>query len=154
MRPCCKKSYYLGEEPYMEYKYIMHHGTKGQHWGVRRYQNPDGSLTPEGREHYRKAKSDAMNKYAGKGAGIGAKIGGGVGLASGIIGGLGAASIFATAGLATPVSILALSAVSSAASSAITSAGLGAAVGALYGRAEVGNGKKWVNSLAKQHHSR
>lgn len=22
------------------------------HWGVRRYQNPDGSLTPEGREHY------------------------------------------------------------------------------------------------------
>ena len=31
---------------------IYHHGIKGQKWGVRRYQNPDGSLTPEGRKHY------------------------------------------------------------------------------------------------------
>ena len=28
---------------------LMHHGIKGQKWGVRRYQNPDGSLTEEGR---------------------------------------------------------------------------------------------------------
>lgn len=32
--------------------YLKHHGTKGQHWGVRHYQNHDGSLTPEGRIHY------------------------------------------------------------------------------------------------------
>lgn len=32
--------------------YIAHHGIKGQKWGVRRYQNPDGSLTEEGRKHY------------------------------------------------------------------------------------------------------
>lgn len=32
--------------------YLMHHGVKGQHWGKRRYQNPDGSLTPEGYAHY------------------------------------------------------------------------------------------------------
>lgn len=30
--------------------YLMHHGIKGQKWGVRRYQNADGSLTPEGRK--------------------------------------------------------------------------------------------------------
>lgn len=33
--------------------YLAHHGIKGQKWGVRRYQNPDGSLTQEGYEHYR-----------------------------------------------------------------------------------------------------
>lgn len=34
-------------EPYME-----HSGIKGMHWGIRRYQNPDGSLTPAGRSRY------------------------------------------------------------------------------------------------------
>lgn len=29
--------------------YLSHHGIKGQKWGVRRYQNKDGSLTPEGK---------------------------------------------------------------------------------------------------------
>ena len=28
---------------------LAHHGIKGQKWGVRRYQNPDGTLTSEGR---------------------------------------------------------------------------------------------------------
>ena len=32
--------------------YLMHHGIKGQKWGVRRYQNEDGSLTPEGLKRY------------------------------------------------------------------------------------------------------
>lgn len=31
---------------------LYHHGIKGQKWGIRRYQNPDGSLTPEGRKRY------------------------------------------------------------------------------------------------------
>jgi hypothetical protein len=31
---------------------IMHYGVKGQKWGIRRYQNADMSLTPEGRIHY------------------------------------------------------------------------------------------------------
>ena len=28
---------------------LMHHGIKGMHWGVRRYQNPDGSYTDAGK---------------------------------------------------------------------------------------------------------
>jgi len=31
---------------------LYHHGILGMHWGVRRYQNPDGSLTPEGKIRY------------------------------------------------------------------------------------------------------
>lgn len=32
--------------------FLAHFGIRGQKWGIRRYQNPDGSLTPEGRIHY------------------------------------------------------------------------------------------------------
>lgn len=33
---------------------LYHHGIKGQKLGVRRYQNPDGSLTPAGEKRYHK----------------------------------------------------------------------------------------------------
>lgn len=32
-------------------EYLAHHGILGMHWGIRRYQNPDGTLTPAGRRH-------------------------------------------------------------------------------------------------------
>ena len=37
---------------YSSRDYLEHRGIKGQKWGRRRYQNPDGSLTPLGRQHY------------------------------------------------------------------------------------------------------
>lgn len=39
-------------EEYMYSLALCHHGTPGMKWHVRRYQNADGSLTPEGRIHY------------------------------------------------------------------------------------------------------
>lgn len=43
-----------------EYNYtdtLAHHGIKGQKWGVRRFQNEDGSLTPEGEKRYGNLKN-------------------------------------------------------------------------------------------------
>ena len=37
--------------------YLEHHGILGMKWGIRRYQNADGSLTSEGRERYNKMRS-------------------------------------------------------------------------------------------------
>lgn len=48
--------------------YLAHHGIKGQKWGVRRWQNQDGSLTPDGRIHYgrgKKKESEGMGVRAG-----------------------------------------------------------------------------------------
>lgn len=42
---------------------LYHHGVKGQKWGVRRYQNKDGSLTPAGKKRY---KSDDLDKKLGE----------------------------------------------------------------------------------------
>ena len=35
-------------------KELYHHGVQGMKWGVRHYQNKDGSLTPAGEKHYYK----------------------------------------------------------------------------------------------------
>lgn len=47
-------------------EYLEHHGVQGQKWGVRRYQNPDGSLTTEGKKRY-KSIAGRGKTYVGKG---------------------------------------------------------------------------------------
>lgn len=47
---------------------ILHYGIKGMHWGIRRYQNPDGSLTEEGKKRYseellRNTRSSNVEKW-------------------------------------------------------------------------------------------
>lgn len=42
--------------------WLAHHGIKGQKWGVRRYQNLDGSLTPLGRERYKQYEDRVHDK--------------------------------------------------------------------------------------------
>ena len=45
---------------------LYHHGIKGQKWGVRKYQNKDGSLTAEGRKRYADSMADTKT-YTKKG---------------------------------------------------------------------------------------
>lgn len=40
---------------------LMHSGVKGQKWGQRRYQNPDGTLTAEGKARYKEAAKNEQN---------------------------------------------------------------------------------------------
>ena len=42
---------------------LYHHGIKGQRWGVRRYQNEDGTYTAEGKA-WRQKQQERINKYS------------------------------------------------------------------------------------------
>lgn len=74
--------YYVGSVPFGDGLY--HWGIKGQKWGIRRYQNPDGTLTPAGKARYgtetekmaakdAQRMSDARASY-GEGAGVRRKL--------------------------------------------------------------------------------
>ena len=59
---------------------VQHHGILGQKWGIRRYQNPDGTLTPEGKarygsvENFKNSKDYAIYKGAKKHGLVGAAV--------------------------------------------------------------------------------
>lgn len=52
-----KHSDILGEDE----NYLEHYGIQGQKWGVRRFQNPDGSLTEEGKKRYNEYSQKLAN---------------------------------------------------------------------------------------------
>ena len=64
----------VGEEnrfyKYIPKEYLAHHGILGQKWGVRRFQNKDGSLTPAGERRrarqFDKANTKFLKKYGDK----------------------------------------------------------------------------------------
>ena len=55
--------------------YLIHHGINGMKWGVRRYRNYDGTLTPLGKRRLQKEASKDAKEFArakmfyGEGAG-------------------------------------------------------------------------------------
>lgn len=51
--------------------YLAHHGILGMKWGVRRYQNPDGTLTEAGRKHAKIARTSAKGISAASRIGVG-----------------------------------------------------------------------------------
>lgn len=78
---------------------LQHFGIKGQKWGVRRFENSDGTLTEEGKIRYAKAQKEA-SKYESKSSRL-KKIGRAArtGAAAGAAGALGA---LAQVGYASP----------------------------------------------------
>ena len=59
-------------EIFPEYDHLEHYGVLGQKWGVRRYQNEDGTLTSEGKARYgskdEKAYDSKSNTWKSKDA--------------------------------------------------------------------------------------
>ena len=49
----------------MDNQELLHWGVKGMKWGVRRYQNKDGSLTPAGQKRYDRDKRENAGKKKG-----------------------------------------------------------------------------------------
>ena len=69
-------AYYVAGIPFSDELY--HHGIKGQKWGVRRYQNLDGTLTAEGIARYGTVENFEAQRASTKIKNAASTIGGGV----------------------------------------------------------------------------
>lgn len=134
---------------------LYHHGIKGQKWGIRRYQNPDGSLTEEGKLRYNRALNQVATGPARikKGA-IGSAI-----LGAGISGGLAGINAISSLGaisaaLGGPVPLMPAVGyvLTRAIGPAVTSAALSAATGAWLNSTEYHSGKRFIESIERNRH--
>lgn len=74
---------------------LKHYGVKGQKWGVRNYQNADGSLTPEGQARLARSQRYVQSKQKTVGQRVRRTLG--AGLIGGLVPGLaGAAGLTGT----------------------------------------------------------
>lgn len=51
---------------YLVHSELYYHGIKGQKWGIRRYQNPDGSLTEAGKKRYLNSNGYSLSNLNNK----------------------------------------------------------------------------------------
>ena len=130
---------------------LYHHGIKGQKWGVRRYQNPDGSFTDEGRRRYGYGKGslDSMTENTADKIAKGAKIGVGVGVASGVLSTASQAAIYSMLGVAAPPAVLIGAGTSFIASGALGGLVNGTVVGSIVGAVSTSRGRKHLEKYDK-----
>lgn len=123
--------------------YLEHHGILGQKWGIRRYQNEDGSLTAEGRKRYTEIdKASGYYKNTIDRTQKGAKIGLGIGTATAVAN---MATVAMIAPAALPVAVI------NAGIYAASGYAHGAVVGAIYGAAETKRGQKYIQEYDRNH---
>lgn len=124
---------------------LYHHGIKGQQWGIRRYQNSDGSLTEEGRRRYGRnggIMSINTKERLKQGAKIGAKVGAGVGALGTAL----SVGSLAAAGVAVPPAAIAAIGGTYLASYATTGALRGALYGTAYGAIETHQAREFMRN--------
>ena len=143
----------------MNYVYkseLYHHGIKGQKWGVRRYQNSDGSLTDEGYRHWgydpstgrqtRASKSEHTKQKTKEYAKAGAK----VALTLGSIGGAAGMALVASSGVAPMIGVYGLTTLAGIASSTASTAAGAAFVGRMVGKSETKKAQRQIKKAVKQ----